>query len=109
VAALQRIVAIGGTTRNRLLMHIKAAVMQHTIEAISLQEAACLGVALLAGVGAGLYADHAAAHASIRRDWQAFAPDASLIPVYESRFQQVYRRMYPALKPLHDQLLVAQG
>jgi sugar (pentulose or hexulose) kinase len=51
------IVAAGGGTRNRHWMQIKADIFGVPIVVLPQPEAACLGAALIAGLGAGLYED----------------------------------------------------
>ena len=69
--------------------------MAEHIPAIA-KEAACLGAALLAGVGAGVYADAQTAVASAVA-WQArVEPDAESAAAYEQRYA-LYRQLYPLL------------
>ncbi|MGH6914867.1 MAG: FGGY-family carbohydrate kinase, partial [Geminicoccales bacterium] len=55
--AVRRVRAIGGNTRNRLLMRIKASVYARPIAAAEMPEATALGAALLAGLAAGVFSD----------------------------------------------------
>jgi xylulokinase len=100
VTAPQSVVAIGGGTRNPLLMRVKASVtnlIHHIIEA---QEATALGAALLGGLGAGVYQDVDDAIGAMRYGQQEIAPEPADVPVYESIYREVYRRFYPSVAPL---------
>ena len=53
----ERILAIGGSTRNQLLMRLKASVYGAPLAVMDLADTTCLGAALLGGMAAGLFAD----------------------------------------------------
>ena len=100
VTAPQSVVAIGGGTRNPLLMRVKASVtnlIHHIVEA---HEATALGAALLGGLGAGVYDNVDAAVDAMRYGQQEIAPEPTDVPVYEAVYNQVYRRFYPSVAPL---------
>jgi xylulokinase len=100
VTAPQSVVAIGGGTRNRLLMSIKASVNKLAYQVAKAEEATALGAALLGGLGAGVYDDVDYAVGALRYGQQEIAPDPIDVPVYEAIFNEVYRRFYPSVAPL---------
>jgi glycerol kinase len=51
----ERFVAVGGAVRNEFWMQNKADVVGRPIEVPDVEEATPLGVAILAGIGVGLY------------------------------------------------------
>ena len=53
---VSRIRVIGGGTRNDLWMKIKASIHGRPIEVTPLNEGTCLSAAMLAGLGAGVFA-----------------------------------------------------
>jgi xylulokinase len=57
VTAPESVVAIGGGTRNPLLMRIKASVSNLSHQIVEAEEATALGAALLGGLGAGVYTE----------------------------------------------------
>ena len=82
----------GSLNRSRVWMQLKADITGRRIEAADLREATALGAALLAGVGAGLYADHAAAAAAVRREPVTWTPSA-LAPTYARVYEEAYARL----------------
>jgi xylulokinase len=101
VAALRQVTVIGGSTRNSLLMQLKATILNQPIRVAAVGEAVCLGAALLGGLGAGVYADVPSALAHLRHDPTHIEPVAAEAALYETYYQQVYRQLYLTLKPLH--------
>ena len=107
VPPLQDIHAIGGNTRNRLLMQIKATVLNRTFILADIEEAVALGAALLGGLGAGVYPSVAAALGGLRYARTAIEPVAEQVDRYDALFRQIYREMYPALRPIHHNIYAA--
>ena len=93
--------AIGGGTRNTLLMEIKASVFDEAIQVVDMEEAVALGAAMLGGVAASVYGDVHVAMRCVRHSRTAIEPDAGQAAVYDVLFRQVYQQMYPALRPLN--------
>jgi xylulokinase len=93
-------VAIGGGTKNGLLMSIKASVTNLTHSVIDAEEATALGAAILGGLGVGVYADVDDAVAAMRYGHHDIAPNPTEVPIYEAIYQKVYRFVYPTLAPL---------
>ncbi len=88
--------AVGGGARSPLWLQLKADICHIPLQTPKVTEAACLGAALLAGVGAGVYADAQTAVASAVA-WQArVEPDAESAAAYEQRYA-LYRQLYPLL------------
>ena len=73
----QSVVAIGGGTRNPLLMRIKASVSNLNHHVVDAEEATALGAALLGGLGAGVYADVDEAVGAMRYGQHEIAPEPS--------------------------------
>ena len=93
--------AIGGNTRNPLLMAIKAAVYDRPIAAAEMAEATALGAALLGGRAAGVFTDLAAAVAGLAVTCRTYEPDAAWVAPYEAHYRGVYQPAYAQLRPLH--------
>lgn len=110
-AQVDRFIAVGGPARNPLWMRIRAGILRRTVWVAEMEEAAALGAALLAGVGAGVYADLADAQQSHTVRATAVTPHAEEMAAYESIFRRVYLPLYDALRPfnhaIHDLQLSA--
>lgn len=98
------VIAIGGPTRNALLMRIKAAVSGQTQTVAEVEEATALGAAVLGGIGAGVYRDAAGALATLSLPTRAVEPDPGLVPFYDRLYREVYDGFYRAVRPLHHAL-----
>lgn len=100
----RNIYATGGNTRNRLLMQIKASVLNRPITVLEVTEATSLGAAILGGLGAGVYPDVSSALAQLRYAQKTVDPLPDLVSLYDSYFHQVYRNLYLTLKSLHHKI-----
>jgi len=109
VAALRDIYAIGGNTRNHLLMQIKATVLNRAITVTEVTEATSLGAAVLGGLGVGVYADVSSALGTLRYAQTPVEPVADQMVLYEAYFRQVYQRIYPTLRSLHHTIYQLQN
>ena len=92
-----RIVAIGGPTKNRLWMQGKADVTGLVVEVPDMEEAVPLGAALLAGIGTGVYRNEQDAFSQVYRPGTSYVPDDEA----QARYRELYARyaaLYPTLK-----------
>ena len=100
---IEELRAIGGGARSALWVQLKADITGIPVSVPRVTDAACWGAALLAGVGAGCFADvRAAADASVRLD-RRVAPDADRHARYSDRYA-LYRQVYPAVKAISHAL-----
>jgi len=97
------LIAIGGSTRNILLMDIKAAVYGRPITVAETEESTALGAAILGGLGAGVYADLADVLSIVIQERHVIEPDATLVERYADITDR-YNHVYPALKPLNARI-----
>jgi len=98
-----KLVAVGGGTRNRFAMQNKADMAGMPMEAPALEEATPLGAAILAGIGVGLYRDERDAVERVYRPGRVFEPNPKLTARYAEWFK-TFERIYPALRDVHAQL-----
>ncbi|TFG57630.1 MAG: xylulose kinase, partial [Spirochaetales bacterium] len=96
---LERVVAVGGTARNSFWMQNKADVSGKAVEVPGYEEATPLGTAMLAGIGAGIYADEADAFKRVYKAGSVYEPDKANHELYRQYFE-VYRKLYPGLKDI---------
>jgi xylulokinase len=95
--SLDRLIGVGGVTRNEFWMQNKADVMGRPVEVPDVEEATPLGAAILAGIGVGLFADERDAWERVYRPGRTYQPREELTAVYAKRFP-VYRQLYMTLK-----------
>jgi xylulokinase len=89
----------GGGARGPLWRRIQAGIYGHTVEVLTAEEGGAFGCALMAGVGAGHWADLDEACAVAIEVAQRIEPDAGDVAAYKNGYAQ-WRRLYPALKSL---------
>ena len=69
-----RLVAVGGATRNQFLMQNKADIVGIPIEVPEIEGATPLGAAILAGIGIGLYRNEQDAFERVYKPGKIFQP-----------------------------------
>jgi xylulokinase len=103
----QQILAVGGPIRNDLWCQIIADVTGIPLHAMEDRGGAAFGDAILAGMGAQLFADPLVmqrAHAKLRK---SFTPNRESFGEYRRLFA-IYRELYPRLQDLFPRLLHEQ-
>jgi xylulokinase len=90
------VTSLGGASASRTWMQIKADVLGMTLRTPACGEATCLGTALLAGVGAGMFADQTEAVAAMVQPGETYEPDPAAGEVYGAVLQK-YRRVNKAV------------
>jgi xylulokinase len=98
-----RLVVVGGATRNSFWMQNKADVTGLPIEVPEIEEATPLGAAILAGIGVGLYRDEQDAFERVYKKGKTYEPDAQLASKYAGWYE-IYKQLYPVLKPVNHQI-----
>lgn len=104
IPEIESIRAIGGNTKNALLMRIKASVYQRPITATVMPEATSLGAALLGGIAAGLWPTLEEAVQGLSVTYDRIDPRDEWVDLYERIYHDVYRHAYTALRPLNHAL-----
>jgi xylulokinase len=89
----------GGGARSDLWCQIRADCLGVPIRRLAHVDAGCLGAAMLAGVGAGLYGSIAEAARSMGRTERLFEPDPARAARYD-RLYESYRAAIAALRPI---------
>lgn len=90
--------AMGGAANSRVWTQIKADVTGRAIEVPGSDTATALGAAMLAGMGAGVYADAAEAARTVRVT-RTHRPDAAACAAYEARYA-AYLELSQRLQPM---------
>lgn len=97
----EKIIAIGGPTRNDLWMQTKADIASMVVEIPEVAEPVTLGAAMLAGIGSGVYDDLPQAYEAVKKKTRIVEPNEKEHAKYVEIFQK-YKKLYPALKSLRD-------
>lgn len=99
----EKMLACGGGARSGLWRQMLADVFECPIATLTSAEGPALGVAILAGVGAGLYASVAQACDQMIETRVASTPNAASTAAY-APYYGVYRKLYADLKETYAQL-----
>ncbi len=104
---LREMLACGGGGTSPLWRQMLADTYNCPVKTVKSKEGPALGVAILAGVGVGLYPSVQEACQAMIQLNPAQEPIPENVPQYEA-FYQVYKSLYPALKENYK-LLAATG
>lgn len=101
---ISKIVATGGATNSDFWMQNKADITGKMIEVPETNEATCLGAAMLAGIGVGIYKDEQDAFRVINnKKTKTFEPNKALNNRYQE-YYGIYQKIYPALKSINEDI-----
>ena len=100
---IRQVRASGGGTKGALWRQILASVLEAELVTVNTSEGAAFGAALLAGVGAGAWADVPAACTATVQITGSTPPDPGQMEAYRKAYP-LYRELYPALKPGFDKI-----
>ena len=98
---VRTLAATGGGSRIEPLMTIKAALAGRPIVVPNVEEATCLGAAILGGIGAQVYAGFDDAGERIRITSRTIEPDVGLQRIYRDRYNRIFRRLYASLRDIN--------
>ena len=93
----------GGGAKSMVWRKILTNVLQMELQVPDQEEGAGYGAAILAMVAVGSYPSVQAAAGSFARGGKVFRPQSKLARLYQERYQ-VFRALYPALKPVYPML-----
>jgi len=98
-----QITATGGGARSALWRQMQADIYGAEVVTINIAEGPAFGAAILAGVGAGVYSSIEEATSEMVKVTSTTQPIEDNRKVYEE-YYQIYRALYPALKPEFDRV-----
>lgn len=101
---VEEVILLGGTTRLALLSQLKADILARPVIVPELPEAAAVGAALLAGLGAGVFRTPAEAVGSLRYGRTVIEPAPGRIAWYDRLYHEAYRPLYAALREVNHRL-----
>lgn len=88
----------GGGARSAFWRQLQADIYNRPVATINAQEGPAYGVAILAGVGTGVWSSVPEACAAVIRETERLTPGAAVAEQYQRRHNQ-YQRLYTALAP----------
>lgn len=91
----------GGGARGPLWRRIQAGIYGHAVEVLTAEEGGAFGCALMAGVGVNHWPNLDAACAQAIEVAERIEADPAEVAAYRTGYQQ-WRKLYPALKTLHN-------
>ncbi len=100
---LEELRAVGGGAKSERWLQLKADVFDRRVVSLQTSEAACLGVALLAGTAAGAYGSLEDAVAATVRPVRTYEPDPTRARFYDEQFTR-YRQLHPLMRTLNADL-----
>ncbi len=102
---IRELIVMGGGSRSALWRQIIADVTGKPVRCSRTAEAAALGAGILAAAGAGLFPDvRSAAAAMSGREAIGETPDPGRHEFYSRLYEEVYRHLFPAVRPYLDRL-----
>lgn len=91
--------SLGGGARSPLWLQIKADVLQKPVQTMAVEEAACLGAAMLGAHAVGVYPDLDQAVASMLQTKAVIQPNPAYAAVYQQQYAR-YVELYDRLAPM---------
>ncbi len=99
-ASNHTVIAAGGGARSPIWLQMQADIFEKEILVTTVEEQACLGACLVAGLGIGLLPSaESACERFVSYQSQRYIPNEVNFPVYRRRYE-TYRALYPRLKDL---------
>jgi xylulokinase len=92
---------IGGASRNRLFLSIKASVFARPLLVVEETEATALGAAMLGGVAAGVHPTFDAAFQNLDRKEYVIEPESAAVEAYDRLRTSVFAKIHERLKPIN--------
>lgn len=99
----------GGESQNRLLMRIKASVMNRSLTRLVVTEAVSLGAAILGGIGTDIYRNLEEALAGLKFESENIPPHPQWAKIYQTHYENIYSGAWRQLRDLQQRLLKTYG
>jgi sugar (pentulose or hexulose) kinase len=94
----------GGGSQSEAAMQITADVFGLPAERPHVHETSALGAAINLAVGLKVHPDHGAAARAMTRVGARYEPQPAAVRLYDQLYRDVYRPLYPRLKPLYRRI-----
>ena len=106
---VSELTASGGGSNSDLALQIASDVMGLPVHRPSVIEASALGAAINAAVGLGYHKHYPQALAEMTKNSVTFYPNPQRQELYQRLFQEVFKPLYPNLKPLYQSIQKLTG
>jgi len=100
----ERLRVVAGGQKNPFWLQLKADVTGRVVEVPTNEEITLLGVAILAGVGAGIYRDVKDAFSQIAFPLVTYEPNQKAHAHYLSLYERVFQKIAPSLQPVYEEI-----
>lgn len=94
------LIAVGGGAKSSRWLEIKADITNRPVKILCNSEAACMGAAMLAGIGSGVYSNFEEAAGACVKYAGVYEPTKSTAALYEERYR-IYRDLYETVLKLN--------
>jgi len=94
---------VGGASKSDIWMQIKADITGLRIVKPAIEQAACLGAALLALTALGAYTSVDKAVSNIVKFTEIYEPDITMQKCYDEKYA-IYQKLYPALREINEMI-----
>lgn len=95
-----KVIASGGGAQSKVWLQMQADILGKNIHVNQVQEQACLGACMLAGIGVGVFASsRESSNKMVKLKEEVFRPNPDNIRVYKQAYE-VYRELYQQNKEL---------
>ncbi len=101
--AVNEIRATGGGAKSEVWLRTKANITGRTLTTLKCKEAGCLGAAVIAAAGTGVYPGLKQAVEGMVKTDRVFAPNQQKTAMYEDRYS-LYKQLYYALRDINHAL-----
>ena len=100
---ISEMMACGGGAKSEIWRQMLADMYNCEVKTVNSQEGAALGAAILAGVGAGVFADVPAACEKFIKDESSVSPDKTAVEYYD-KGHRLYQKLYRQLEVCYRDL-----
>lgn len=97
---VEKVIGIGGGTKNLTWLKIKATVIDKLIEVPQVTEGTAMGAAFLGALGAGLFKNEDEVVDRTYKVKMTVEPDKNLAPVYKELFERIYTKIFYAINDI---------
>jgi xylulokinase len=91
---------IGGIAYNTFWMQNKADILKMPLEVPDIPEATSLGLAILAGIGSGVYSGFKEAAEKTKKSFKMYLPDEKNTVIYDNIYKNIFSDLYGTIRKI---------